>query len=453
MTAHLTAPEWLARAGSAELAAALAMLRVMAAEPALFDPREELRLRYGALAMRAEAAAGAGLPSTAAADLAAFAVDAIDVGPALPAVRLGIVPAAFATAYVRRADWLPGTLRGIAILGLLGVLAWGGNAALELRRAQLVDAERRAAATARAAVEADAASVAALLADIDAFAAPAAVRAPVDTLRRDARARVAAHRAALASGSRPMALAPELRRLSSTMHTWAELADGFGGRDDLPDALQSASAVLHRRFESAAATGDLPSARSVAADLQRLLRLGGAWANRPVVTAASDDARRALAAVDTQLQHALTEGDPTAIERALEAEARLARFIGSTYSVQIIDRPGERTGTERCPSSGGRHRLDDCPDDPRTYYYILVEPIDAAGQRLAALVTDEETQQPKWVHKYGVRVSKATYAALREEKIRTHRVGNRLAGEKPVGHLTPAYSLDIVSAAATITEW
>jgi hypothetical protein len=157
--------------------------------------------------------------------------------------------------------------------------------------------------------------------------------------------------------------------------------------------------------------------------------------------AVTDDAKAEAARLVADARAALATGDAAATTAALSAIDAFGARLAQTYALQIVSRPGERTGVFRVP------------DDNRSArnYYIIVEAVTPEGRKIAVPVTSEENGAAVTAEKWGVRVPKATYDAVARDKQDDGIVENNVLGVKERGHLTPTYAMPVERGA--ITSW
>lgn len=159
--------------------------------------------------------------------------------------------------------------------------------------------------------------------------------------------------------------------------------------------------------------------------------------------AAEENAARALA--ETYYQDgiaAAAAGDRDGARAALERLRTLQGDLTAAYQVRVVYGPGEeRSGIFRIPN-----------DDPDARnYYLLVEAVDAAGRVLEVPVTSEEDQSRHRVTRWGQRVSEAVFFEVARDKEDDQIIQRAVIGEKPVGRLTPIYS--VATPGGAIVEW
>ncbi|MBX3141350.1 MAG: hypothetical protein KF875_11405 [Trueperaceae bacterium] len=135
---------------------------------------------------------------------------------------------------------------------------------------------------------------------------------------------------------------------------------------------------------------------------------------------------------------AIAKGDDRAARTTLASLEALQATLSGSYTLRIAT---DTTGVWRVP---------DLNQDAANYY-IIVEPIDRNGNNVAVTVTNEETGRSESVRRFGLRVSEATFEAIKADKLDDGIIQNDVFGEKRAGYLQPVYRFDTTGAA--ITSW
>ena len=125
-------------------------------------------------------------------------------------------------------------------------------------------------------------------------------------------------------------------------------------------------------------------------------------------------------------------------EQALRA---LRESLAASYVIRIVSRPGESSGVWRIPDANPNARN----------YYLIVEAVDPKGDVLTLPVTSEEDGKARRVSKWGVRVSDATFEAVRADKSDDGIIQNNRLGVKQRGHLEPDYAVE--TPGGVILDW
>ena len=138
---------------------------------------------------------------------------------------------------------------------------------------------------------------------------------------------------------------------------------------------------------------------------------------------------------------ALDSGDLDAARAAIDRLEDLEALLQQEYVIQIVNRPGERTGVWRVPDVNQKARN----------LYIIVEAVTPAGSRIKVPITSEESGQTELVDKWGVRVEQSTFDAVRRDKKDDGIIENDRFGYKRRGHLKPEYERP--TSGGAITRW
>lgn len=129
---------------------------------------------------------------------------------------------------------------------------------------------------------------------------------------------------------------------------------------------------------------------------------------------------------------------------ALDAVARLTALrdqLRQEYSLRIVNRQGVQTGFWTFPEI----------NTEATNYYIVVEAIDADGNRLALPILNEETGEVEVVEMWGVRVPESLYNAVSADKLDDGILQINEMGRKSYGFLDVEYRLPVLGGA--VTRW
>ena len=140
-------------------------------------------------------------------------------------------------------------------------------------------------------------------------------------------------------------------------------------------------------------------------------------------------------------QAALGRDEIEAARAALASLRDLQSQLDQSYTLRVVNEPGELTGVWRVPEVNPNAQN----------YYIIVEALGASGQRLAVPVENEETGRVERVSIWGLRVDKSVFDAIAADKKDDGIIQDNVFGEKPRGVLMPAYNFPTTGDA--ITEW
>jgi len=138
---------------------------------------------------------------------------------------------------------------------------------------------------------------------------------------------------------------------------------------------------------------------------------------------------------------AFNSGDENRARTALQSLRQLHTTIEQAYTLQIVSRPGERSGVWRIP---------DANPDTRNYY-IIVEAVAPDGSTLQVPVVNEETGRTERVAKFGLRVEENVFKRIAKDKQDDGIIQQREFGVKRSGELQPDYRISTTGAA--ITQW
>ncbi|MGW8194130.1 MAG: DUF6384 family protein [Desulforhopalus sp.] len=138
---------------------------------------------------------------------------------------------------------------------------------------------------------------------------------------------------------------------------------------------------------------------------------------------------------------ALDKGDTAKAEKLLASMAALKEQLQSSYTLQIVVKPQEKTGIWRIPDVNSNARN----------YYIIVEAIGADGNPVKVPVRSEETGRTEMVSTWGLRVDEKVFNRIARDKQDDGIVQDREFGIKKSGYLDPEYRIPTTGAA--ITSW
>ena len=136
------------------------------------------------------------------------------------------------------------------------------------------------------------------------------------------------------------------------------------------------------------------------------------------------------------------DNDQVETARAALASLRdLQDRLTQSYTLRVVNEPGELTGVWRVPDVNPNAQN----------YYIIVEALDRSSQRLTVPVENEETGRLERVSTWGLRVEKSVFDAIAADKKDDGIIQNNIFGEKERGALMPTYNFPTTGDA--ITEW
>ena len=160
-----------------------------------------------------------------------------------------------------------------------------------------------------------------------------------------------------------------------------------------------------------------------------------------VELAASDEAASQAEQLYMTARTALKNGDEQAAQAAFESLRDLYDTLVQVYTLQIVSRPGEKSGVWRVPEAN---------PDARNYY-IIVEAVTPDGRTLQVPVVNEETGRIERVSKWGLRVDAEVFRRIAADKQDDGIIQQREFGVKRSGQLKPDYR--IATTGAAITQW
>jgi hypothetical protein len=154
-----------------------------------------------------------------------------------------------------------------------------------------------------------------------------------------------------------------------------------------------------------------------------------------------DKAKAQASQIYADGQAALKAGDATAARKAIDDLDALKTALRATYTLEIVSRPGEKSGVFRIPdrNQGARN------------YYLIVEALDPTGRPVPLPIRSEEDGKTQTVSKFGVRVPQATYDAVARDKQEDGILQRARLGVKPRGALDIDYTMPVQGG--FITAW
>jgi len=138
---------------------------------------------------------------------------------------------------------------------------------------------------------------------------------------------------------------------------------------------------------------------------------------------------------------AAKSGDMEAARAAQQGLRGLREKLVQTYNLRIVSRPGEPSGVWRIPDANSSARN----------YYLVVEAVDSEGKVVPVRVTSEEDGTTRSATKWGLRVERGIYDAVRADKSDDGIIQNNRVGVKRRGYLEPEYA--VPTTAGAILEW
>ena len=138
---------------------------------------------------------------------------------------------------------------------------------------------------------------------------------------------------------------------------------------------------------------------------------------------------------------AAAENNRAGATAALTELTALRDRLRQRYTLQVVSRPGERTGVWTIPDD----------NNEATNYYILVEAIDADGKALTLPIRNEESSVTENVSMFGVRVPEAVYRTIEQDKRDDGIVQQNQLGLKDEGFLDVQYFVPV--SGGLLTRW
>mgnify|MGYP001827402718 FL=1 len=157
--------------------------------------------------------------------------------------------------------------------------------------------------------------------------------------------------------------------------------------------------------------------------------------------AESEEAARQADQLYKTASVALRNGDQEAAQAGLDSLRELRSRLEQAYTLQIVSRPGERSGVWRVPDANPNARN----------YYIIVEAVAADGRPLQVPVVNEESGRTERVSLWGLRVEEDVFRRIAADKQDDGIIQRREFGVKRSGQLQPDYRIPTTGAA--ITRW
>ncbi len=143
-----------------------------------------------------------------------------------------------------------------------------------------------------------------------------------------------------------------------------------------------------------------------------------------------------------QRGHSLAaEGNREGAIRAVADLTALRDQLRQEYVLQIVNRSNEQSGFWTFPEI----------NRDATNYYLVVEALDAEGNKLKLPIRNEENGETEVVDKWGVRVPEDVYNAVVADKRDDGIIQNQELGRKADGFLLVEYSVPVLGGA--VTRW
>lgn len=252
----------------------------------------------------------------------------------------------------------------------------------------------------------------------------------------------------------------ERPRLQREAAVQAELTKGASDLDTLtreisslttaPDLLQRAEALV-AEGKKAAVKADRDGLNKAVAGLEAVKAEAAEIAALPArldktvaaIKAETQDqaALSQLADLEARGRKAIAAFDMAAAKESTDAMDALLAKLRQVYGIRIVQEEGTPSGVWRIPNVN---------EDARNYY-LIVEAVTPDGKTVAVPVLNEETKKSSSVKRWGIRVDKALFDAVRRDKGDDGIIQNDKVAEKKRGALDPAWMIPAPTGA--ITEW
>lgn len=240
----------------------------------------------------------------------------------------------------------------------------------------------------------------------------------------------------------------------------AELSKGAADLESLSGEIASLtnSAEIRQRASAIATQGRNAATTADAAGLRKAVEALGALRTevaelaalpariQGLVASAKAEAKEQeglslVAELEARGRKAVENADlPVAREAASELAALLTK-LRQSYEIRIVQQQGTPSGVWRIP---------DVNQEARNYY-IIVEAVGPDGQTIAMNILNEETKKTANAARWGIRVPKSLFDAVRRDKTDDGIIQNAKVAEKPRGSMKPVWV--IPAPAGAITEW
>jgi hypothetical protein len=148
-----------------------------------------------------------------------------------------------------------------------------------------------------------------------------------------------------------------------------------------------------------------------------------------------------LKSLTEDIDTALRAKDISLAETRLKTLSDLTKTLEQSYELRVVNKEREPSGVFLTPKDGGDIRN----------YYLIVEPVDNAGEVIRVQIEDEEYKKSAWVSKFGVRVPANIFNAVAADKSDDLIIQNDILGRKDVGALDANFNFD--RPGGYITDW
>jgi len=142
-----------------------------------------------------------------------------------------------------------------------------------------------------------------------------------------------------------------------------------------------------------------------------------------------------------ETETALQAKDVDLAQTRLNNLGDLTKTLEQSYELRVVNKEREPSGVFLTPKSGGDIRN----------YYLIVQPIDGAGEIIRVLIEDEEYRKTIWSSKFGVRVPVDVFNAVAADKSDDLIIQNDILGRKEIGALEAGFNFE--RPGGYITDW
>lgn len=146
-------------------------------------------------------------------------------------------------------------------------------------------------------------------------------------------------------------------------------------------------------------------------------------------------------ALRTRGKNLAAEGDRAGALEALTQLIALRDQLRQEYTLRVVNRADVESGFWTIPEV----------NTAATNYYLVVEALDASGDRLSLPILNEENGETEVVDSWGVRVPEAVYQAVAADKSDDGIIQINEVGRKADGFLEVEYSIPVLGGA--VTRW
>lgn len=159
--------------------------------------------------------------------------------------------------------------------------------------------------------------------------------------------------------------------------------------------------------------------------------------------------RQRLMRFANQASEAIAQRHWSAVDAPLDQLQRYLDFSSRALTLDLVDRPGVKSGVERCYEAAGCSQNSDLGKS----WYLIVEARDAMGDPVPVPVSSIEDGEQRWSMSFGVRVSRAEYLKVRQDKLDDGHINERRVGDKPANSLRLRFTQRTTRNPDMITNW